>query len=114
MTVQLPDFLRSVGTRLLPRAAAFVVLTGAAFAGGGIAPATAQAASWEEGCAVRMVTPGSGDILRTMNCDRQKMCQQMANAKGGMMMGMGCFFVEPKAPTPTAQRAGRTRPGQQQ
>jgi hypothetical protein len=114
MTVQLPDFLGPAGRRLLPRAAAFVILTGAAFAGGGIAPAAAQSMSWEEGCAMRMVTPGSGDILRTMNCDRQKMCQQMANAKGGMMMGMGCFGVEPKTPAPAAQQTGRARPVQKQ
>jgi hypothetical protein len=109
MTNHLPDFVRFAATR----AAAVAILAGAAF-GAGAAPAAAQATGWEEGCAMRMVTPGSGDILRTMNCDRQKMCQQMANAKGGMMMGMGCFFVEPKAPTPAAQQAGRTRPAQQQ
>lgn len=107
--IDLNGFIRSAA----PRAVAFAILSGAAF-GAGAAPASAQSMNWEEGCAMRMVTPGSGDILRTMNCDRQKMCQQMANAKGGMMMGMGCFFVEPKAPTPAAQQAGRTRPAQQQ
>jgi hypothetical protein len=81
---------------------------------GGAAPARAQSMSWEDGCAMRVVTPGSGDILRTMNCDRQKTCQQMANAKGGMMMGMGCFGVEPKTPAPAAQQTGRARPVQKQ
>lgn len=107
--IDLNGFIRSA----VPRAAAFAILTGLA-SGAGAAPAAAQSMNWEDGCAMRVVTPGSGDILRTMNCDRQKMCQQMANAKGGMMMGMGCFFVEPKAPAPTAPQAGRTRPGQQQ
>ena len=110
MTNHLPDFVRFA----VPRAAAVALLAGTAFIGAGAAPAAAQATRWAEGCAMRMVTPGSGDILRTMNCDRQKMCQQMANAKGGTMMGMGCFFVAPKAPTPAAQQAGRTRPAQQQ
>ena len=61
-----------------------------------------------------VVTPGSGDALRVYNCTRQKECQQMANAKGGMMMGMGCFGVEPNGAAPAARQAGRTRPAQQQ
>jgi len=95
-------------------AAALAIATGIVTLGLGSGPAAAQSTSWEEGCAMRVVTPGSGDALRNYNCARQKDCQQMANAKGGMMMGMGCFFVEPKGPVPAAQQAGRTRPAQQQ
>jgi hypothetical protein len=76
-------------------------------------PAIARQASWEIGCAMRNVTPGPGDIHRTMNCDRQKGCQTMANAKGGMMMEMGCFGVEPTG-RPPARDVGRQRPSQQQ
>lgn len=94
-------------------AALFALLAGASLFGAGTAPAAAQSTSWEEACSARIVTPGNGDALRTLNCERQKMCQQMANAKGGMMMEMGCFFVMPKAGATTAQ-AGRVRPGQQQ
>ncbi|MCV9935129.1 hypothetical protein OIU35_02020 [Boseaceae bacterium BT-24-1] len=106
--------VRSFTSAALKHGAAVALLAGAAFFGAGQAPALAQSTSWEEGCAVRMVTPGSGDILRTMNCDRQKMCQQMANAQGSMMMGMGCFGVEPKGPAPVAQQTGKARPSQQQ
>ncbi|WP_156412346.1 hypothetical protein [Bosea sp. Root483D1] len=94
--------------------AAVALLAGAALFGAGQAPALAQSTSWEEGCAMRVVTPGSGDILRTMNCARQKECQQMANAKGSTMMGLGCFGVAPQAQAPVARQAGRTRPAQQQ
>jgi hypothetical protein len=94
--------------------AALGLFGGLILAGAGPAPAAAQAMSWEEGCAQRMVTPGSGDALRVYNCARQKECQQMANAKGDMMTGLGCFFVAPKATAPAAPQAGRTRPAQQQ
>ena len=83
--------------------AAVALLAGAALFGAGQAPAAAQSMSWEDGCAMRVVTPGSGDILRTTNCGRQKDCQQMANAQGSMMMGNGCFFVMPNAAPPAAQ-----------
>lgn len=109
MTNQIQHSKRSAG---LGAALVAAILAGGALFGAS-APARAQSTSWEEGCAMRMVTPGPGDILRTMNCDRQKMCQQMANAKGGMMMDMGCFFVGPRAGAPTAQ-VGRSRPTQQQ
>jgi len=92
--------------------AAVALLAGAAFFGVGQAPASAQSTSWEEGCAMRVVTPGSGDILRTTNCGRQKDCQQMANAQGSMMMDKGCFFVMPNA-APTAQ-ASQARPVRKQ
>ncbi|AZO77279.1 hypothetical protein B5U98_17040 [Bosea sp. Tri-39] len=95
-------------------AAAFAIATGFVTLGLGNGPAAAQSTNWEEGCAMRVVTPGSGDILRTMNCARQKECQQMANARGSMMMGMGCFGVEPQGPAPVAQQAGKTRPARQQ
>lgn len=76
-------------------------------------PAPGPSTSWEIGCAQSMVSPGYGDALRVMNCMRQKDCQQMANARGQMMMGTGCFFVEPtaRAPSPAAARSG---PAQQQ
>lgn len=106
--------VRSLTLTALRHGAAVALLAGAAFFSAGQAPALAQSTSWEEGCAMRVVTPGSGDALRTYNCSRQKECQQMANAKGGMMMGMGCFGVEPKGTAPAAQQAGRTRPAQQQ
>ncbi len=93
--------------------AAVALLAGAAFFGAGQAPAFAQSTSWEEGCAMRVVTPGSGDILRTTNCGRQKDCQQMANAQGSMMMGNGCFFVMPNAPAPAAH-ASQSRPVRKQ
>lgn len=93
-------------------------MAGLALAVGGFlhgAPAFAQEAkqSWEIGCAMRNVTPGPGDLLRTMNCDRQKGCQEMANAKGAMMMEMGCLGVTPIGRAP-ARDAGRQRPAQQQ
>ncbi len=106
--------VQRAGRRGLALAARFAL----AFGAGGLlfgTPALAQEPrqSWEIGCAMRNVTPGPGDLLRTMNCDRQKACQQMANAKGAMMMEMGCIGVMPigRAPAP---EAGRQRPAQQQ
>ncbi|RXT57638.1 hypothetical protein B6S44_04310 [Bosea sp. Tri-44] len=94
--------------------AAAAIAVGVVTLGFGSSPAAAQSTSWEEGCAVRNVTPGPGDILRNYNCTRQKDCQQMANAQGSMMMGMGCFGVEPKGLAPVAQQAGKTRRSQHQ
>lgn len=105
--------VRSVASTALRHGAALALLAGAALFSTGQGPALAQSMNWEDGCAMRVVTPGSGDILRTMNCTRQKECQQMANAKGGMMMSMGCFGVEPQPQAPVARQAGRTRPAQQ-
>ena len=87
----------------LRRGAAIALLAGGAVFGGGQVPAIAQSMSWEEGCAMRVVTPGYGDAMRVYNCARQKECQQMANTKGSMMMGMGCFGVMPNAAPPAAQ-----------
>jgi hypothetical protein len=100
------------------RPSVIVGLIGLAFAAGSLlcgAPALAQEPkqSWEIGCATRNVTPGPGDLLRTMNCDRQKSCQEMANARGSMMMEMGCIGVMPTGREP-AREAGRQRPAQQQ
>lgn len=104
----------SVAAGALRRGAALALLAGAAFFIAGQAPALAQSTSWEEGCAMPVVTPGYGDALRVHNCARQKDCQQMADARGGMMMGMGCFFVAPRGTAPETSPAGRTRPAQRQ
>ncbi len=102
---------------LLARAASLALVVGGLWIGAAAAPASAQTQQpdmkWETGCAWRDITPGSGDALRQYNCTRQKECQLMANAKGAMMMSMGCFFVEP-APTSPSPATTRTRPGQQQ
>lgn len=113
MTNSTHHHVRLFTSAALRHGAAVALLAGAAFFGTGQAPALAQSMSWEEGCAMRVVTPGSGDILRTTNCGRQKDCQQMANAQGSMMMGNGCFFVMPNAPAPAAQ-ASQTRPVRKQ
>jgi hypothetical protein len=108
MTNQSQHAARLASTGGIIRAAAFVILAGSAFLGLGSAPASAQANSWERACAERMVSPGAGDALRVYNCARQKECQQMANVRGGVMMGMGCFFVAPSAEVP-ALPASRTQ-----
>ncbi len=113
MNSQIQHSIRPATGISLGGAALFAFLAGAGLVGAGTRPAAAQSASWEEGCSVRVVTPGNGDSLRALNCERQKMCQQMASAKGGMMMEKGCFFVMPKASAPAAQ-AGRVRPTQRQ
>lgn len=110
-----PNRARSSGA--LARAALLAFAAGSIWIGAGAAPASAQTQQpdmkWETGCAWREVTPGSGDALRQYNCTRQKECQLMANAKGAMMMNMGCFFVQP-APTSPSPATTRTRPAQQQ
>ncbi len=112
MSTQVQYSLRMAPGGAPVRAAAFAIPAGFAFLGLGSTAATAQSNSWERACAERVVSPGSGDALRVYNCARQKECQAMANAKGAMMMELGCFFVSPSA-VPAAQ-AGRSRPGQQQ
>jgi hypothetical protein len=112
-----PALNRVRSSRTLARAALLAFAAGGIWIGAGTAPASAQTQQpdmkWETGCAWRDVTPGSGDALRQYNCTRQKECQLMANAKGGMMMGMGCFFVQP-APTSPSPATTQTRPSQQQ
>lgn len=102
--------LAPTGRRAL--AAAFAILAGSAIFSLGSAPASAQPSSWERACAERMVSPGAGDALRVYNCARQKECQAMANARGSVMTGMGCFFVAPSAED-AALQPGRSRPAQQ-
>lgn len=101
----------------LARAAAVALFASGIFVAANAGPAAAQTQrpdmKWETGCAWRDVQPGSGDAMRQYNCTRQKECQLMANAKGSMMMGMGCFFVQP-APTSPSPATTQTRPGQQQ
>ncbi|MDP3256855.1 MAG: hypothetical protein Q8S58_14305 [Bosea sp. (in: a-proteobacteria)] len=61
-------------------------------------PAQNPATSWEIGCAQSVVSPGSGDSLRVMNCLRQKDCQEIANRAGHTVFQAGCFGVAPSAP----------------
>lgn len=76
-------------------------------------PALAQDFGWEDGCAARVVSPGSGDALRVYNCSRQKDCQQIANARGTAIFEAGCFNVRPSPPQQPAG-AVRNQPRQQQ
>ena len=76
-------------------------------------PASAQDFGWEDGCAARVVSPGSGDALRVYNCSRQKDCQQIANARGTAIFEAGCFNVQPSPPKQPAG-AVRNQPRQQQ
>lgn len=57
--------------------------------------AEAQSSSWEIGCAQTTVTPGNGDILRELNCSRQKDCQAQANRHGMAIYRNGCLGVAP-------------------
>lgn len=61
-------------------------------------PAPSPSTSWEIGCAQPVVSPGSGDALRVMNCMRQKDCQEIANREGRMIFQSGCFGVSPSVP----------------
>jgi len=88
--------------RTTVRLAGLALLAGLGLVGATLRPALAAPSSWEIGCAQSVVSPGYGDGLRVMNCMRQKDCQQMADAKGATMTGMGCFFVEPTAHAPAA------------
>ena len=112
MSSRLQHSARLVPTVGLARAATFAILAGSALFSLGTGPVGAQASSWERACAERVVSPGAGDALRVNNCARQKECQQMADARGSVMMGMGCFFVAPSAEAPAPQ-PGRSRPAQQ-
>lgn len=76
-------------------AAAIAVLAGVSFCYLGSAPAAARQASWEEECARRVVAPGNGELLREMNCSRQRDCQSLANQQGSKTFGNGCFGVSP-------------------
>lgn len=108
MTDVVHHMVRSFIAPAFRHGAAVALIAGASFFGAGQVPASAQSTSWEEGCAMRIVNPGSGDALRVYNCARQKDCQQMADAQGHMMMDKGCFFVMPRA-VPSAQ-ADQVRP----
>jgi hypothetical protein len=61
----------------------------------GAAPSRAESSSWEIGCSQTTVTPGNGDILREMNCSRQKDCQIQANRFGMTTYSNGCVGVAP-------------------
>lgn len=85
--------------------AGFACLVTLSVGGAGFStPAAAFDSNWEQGCAQRIVTPGPGDILRVMNCERQKDCQNQANAEGRTIYANGCFGVSPKAPYAPATR----------
>jgi hypothetical protein len=93
----LPNLRRAI------RLTGLCALAGLGIAGAGGRAAQAQpaqnpATSWEIGCAQPVVSPGSGDSLRVMNCLRQKDCQEMANREGHTVFQAGCFGVAPSAP----------------
>jgi hypothetical protein len=97
-----------------PRPVLAAGLFAAAFmAGTGATPAAAQQQSWEIGCSQPVQAPGSGDLLRVMNCARQKDCQELANARGTTIMESGCFMVAPSA-APVLPQAGKRQATHQQ
>ena len=77
------------------RGAGLAIFVGAVASVPGAVPASA-ASGWETGCAYRSDPVGNGEMIRRYDCDREKECQQMADARNAMMMGMGCFFVAPE------------------
>lgn len=87
--------VKSLRNRSIDAAIVFLISVGT------IAPlsstAQAQPSSWEIACAQKVVSPGNGDILREMNCTRQKDCQAEANRRGATFTGNGCFGVAPSA-----------------
>ncbi len=75
------------------------------------APSAARAmdTDWHQTCNFKSSPQGYGDMARERACMRQNDCTAMANARGGMMMGMGCVGVMPD----TAAAATRAaQPGQ--
>lgn len=95
------------------RLAGLAMLAGLALGAATTRPALAQASSWEIGCAQRVVSPGSGDSLRVMNCLHHKDCQEMANRAGHTIFAAGCFGVSPSTPQVPAG-AIRSQPERQQ
>ena len=97
------DRLAIPALRRAVRLTGLCFLAGLGLAGTGGRAAQAQPAqnsstSWEIGCAQPVVSPGSGDSLRVMNCMRQKDCQEIANREGQMVFQAGCFGVAPSTP----------------
>lgn len=93
------------------RVAAAATLSAGVVAGGlaTIGAASAQPSSWESSCAQRQVTPGPGDALRMMNCNRQADCQALADRAGRVIFENGCFGVSPSASTAGPERRPERR-----
>lgn len=93
-------------TKALTGAAMFVAISLLA------APSPTVAEAFEpDSCAQRIVTPGPGDTLRTMNCGRQADCQAQADRAGRTIYQNGCFGVSPTrpaaSPVPLVRHRGR-------
>lgn len=88
---------------------AAVLVGGALF--GAATPARAMDTDWHQACAFKTSPQGYGDMARERSCIRQNDCVAMADARGGMMTGMGCFGVAPDTPAAAASAAqpGRRR-----
>lgn len=86
---------RALSLGYIPLTARFAFVGVLAAVGVFSSRAEAQTSSWEIGCAQTTVTPGNGDILREMNCSRQKDCQTQANRHGMAFYRNGCVGVTP-------------------
>ncbi|HEY5795836.1 MAG TPA: hypothetical protein VIU82_12540 [Bosea sp. (in: a-proteobacteria)] len=89
------------------RAVALALCAGAAMLAAP-SPARAMDTDWHQTCTFKTSPQGYGDMARERACIRQNDCTAMADARGGMMMGMGCVGVAPDAPA-AATRAAQPR-----
>jgi hypothetical protein len=99
----------SAPSRCLPaglRLAGLALVAGLSY-GAASAPASAAMTDWQMACQDKASPQGYGESIRYNNCLRQRDCERMANERGHMAMGMGCFGVMPDAPA--APASGRAR-----
>ncbi|AMJ59435.1 hypothetical protein [Bosea sp. PAMC 26642] len=90
------------------RSAAFAVLATGALCWMAPTPAAALETDWKQGCIMKSSPQGYGEMIRERQCGHLNDCQRMADAKGAMMTGMGCFFVAPSSGA-AATDAGQAR-----
>jgi hypothetical protein len=90
------------------RLAALAVCAGAGLLAAA-APTGAMDTDWHKVCTFKSSPQGAAEMAREMACMRLRDCTAMANARGGMMMGMGCVGVMPDAAAAATRAA---QPGQ--
>ncbi|WP_376987504.1 hypothetical protein [Bosea sp. R86505] len=69
------------------------------------APTGAMDTDWHKVCSFKSSPQGAAEMAREMVCIRLRDCTVMADVRGGVMTGMGCFGVPPDAPSAAARPA---------
>ena len=80
---------------LSARIAGLALLTGLTYGAAAAVPAAAASNDWRASCQFKNIPGGASGSIQYDACMHLQNCQNMANAAGREIFGMGCFGIKP-------------------